>query len=259
MNLLVVSRQDPASMAMGNHLVERFPFTERNGLLTRDNFILTYIDKIHLNYDNINADFPGIKIDRVIFLSKHSSSAGIKSLTVHATGNYGENRLGGYQKTLSVADPEMMTQSLRILKESYKGEKFSVTFESTHHGPYMEVPNYYVEIGTTKEEWEDPEALSAVTESVMHNSGNSYHNYVGIGGGHYSPKITDYVLRNNVNVGHILSKHDHETADESVIRQAVQKTPKCKGFIIDKKGSRSNVRELVKNISETDSLELIII
>ncbi|MGC8505161.1 MAG: D-aminoacyl-tRNA deacylase [Thermoplasmata archaeon] len=261
MDLLVVSKQDPASSAMGDYLVKKYPFRENNGMLTRDNFVLTYIDKIHLNYDNINinADFPDVKIDRVIFLSKHSSSADIKSLTVHATGNYGENKLGGYEKTLSVSDPEMMTQSLRILKQSYRGEKFSVTFESTHHGPYLDVPNYYIEIGTTEEEWQDPEALSAVTEAVMRNHGNNYPNYVGIGGGHYSPKITEYVLENNVNIGHILSKHDHETADESIIRQAVQKTPRCRGFIMDKKGSRSGVREIVRSISEADSLELIVI
>ena len=259
--LIVASTKDPASKSIAGRIQEKWKFTMKDGFYSRDNFILTYIDSIHLNHDNINGDpkLKNLNIGTVVFLSKHSSSAQISSLTVHPTGNYGSNELGGLPMTITPSAPEMMSQALRIMRESYTGDHFMVTFEATHHGPYLEAENFYIEIGTTSADWEDDSALDSVTSAVMENRGNALPNYVGIGGGHYMPKITEYVMQNNMNVGHLISKHIHESITSSQIMEAVNKTRGCRGLIVDKKGTRGRVRDMVRAFMSESGMETILI
>lgn len=259
--LLVASTKDPASSRIARHILDRWKFIQNDGIYSRNNFLLTYIDSIHLNHDNIIND-PELKSSRigtVVFLSKHSSSAQIKSMTVHPTGNFGPNDLGGYPGTLTPAAPEMMSQALRIMRNRYNGDRFMTTFEATHHGPYLEAENFYIEIGTTSDEWEDESALDSVSSAIMDNRGNTYPNFVGIGGGHYVPKITEYVVDNRINVGHLISKHNHEAITESQLMDAVARTRDCKGFIVDKKGTRGRVREMLRSIVAATGLEVILL
>ncbi|EQD77578.1 D-aminoacyl-tRNA deacylase, partial [mine drainage metagenome] len=104
-----------------------------------------------------------LEIENIIYLSKHSSSKDISSLTVHPMGNFETAVLGGQMGKLSLASPELMCDTLRRIREQYKGEKFSVTLEATHHGPLSNVPGFFAEIGTTEKDWKDQDALKAVS------------------------------------------------------------------------------------------------
>ena len=91
-----------------------------------------------------------------------------------------------------------------------------ITLEATHHGPYMEIPSCFVEIGSTEVDWELPYAgelwvdclskhlglgisvPAAVDSSPMLAWNDASHRsrgvvVVGIGGGHYVPKMNDMV------------------------------------------------------------------
>ncbi|WP_297216348.1 D-aminoacyl-tRNA deacylase [Thermoplasma sp.] len=254
MHLIISSRSDPASLSMLSYLTEKYTFTEKNGVMNHGDFDLLIIEDRHIFHD---MSLSG-RYDYAVVLSRHSSAANIRSLTAHPTGNFGPTAdLGGKPRTINISCPVVMSGTLRRMMELYSGDKFEVTFEATHHGPLFDIPNYYVEIGTTENEWNDPDALRVTVDSVMNPDIRSYDNFVGVGGGHYAPKIKQYFKENSVNIGHIISKHDHDTLEPWEIDMAVKKTPGCKGFIMDRKGTRGSVRDMIKKYADENSLELI--
>ncbi len=261
--VLICSKVDPAGSSIADHLLKNYEFKpsqKYEGSYEYRDFLLRFIEQRHLDYSGMAGDLStdGIEPVDVVFLSKHSSAAGIKSLTVHATGNFGVAELGGRDGTVSMSDPSHMTSSLRILA-SEPIDRFSVTFEATHHGPYAEIPNYFIEIGTTEDEWKDRSALSIVSKAIVESRSNRDETFVGVGGGHYSPKITEYALNNKCNIGHIISKHAHNYLKKELLMKTFEFTPQCRGFIMDSKGSRGAVRQMVKEAVNENSLELILL
>ena len=258
--LFIASRTDPSGSAIYEYMKHEFSWDENDGVLINGNMALCIMDK-SLLYENYPETIFKNKyhIENIIFLSKHSSVKEISSLTVHPMGNFTTADLGGNPGVLSMSSPGMMTSALRLVKEKYRGDRFMVTLEATHHGPLTDIPSFFAEIGTTPQDWSDPEALNALSSAIMESEENNYPNYIGIGGGHYTPKINNYALQNNINVGHIISKHRHNDLTIEMIYEAIRKTPKIKGFIIDKKGSKASALYLVKVISETEGFENIIL
>ena len=258
-HLIVSSNADDASKVMADHILESFSFEKNtDGVLHYKDYILVRIEEKHLFMNDLPSVVLPLRpnIKDIIFLSKHSSSADIKSITVHPTGNFSSADLGGLPGKLSESDPEKMSSALRAMKESYSGEYFSVTFEATHHGPLLTIPNYYIEIGTSEREWTRGDALDLIMEGVFTES-NNFDNFVGIGGGHYMPKITEYFYRNSLNMGHMISKHSLEGITEELLKQSVMKTRNCKGFIMDNKGTKSVAKSMVEKVADELSLEII--
>ena len=96
--------------------------------------------------------------DLVTFISRHSSTNPVPVLTVHITGNFREAELGGTDRTLAPAATAMMQATLRSLAK-YCPEGYRVSYEVTHHGPTgLRLPSFFVEIGSTEQEWTDPAA-----------------------------------------------------------------------------------------------------
>lgn len=260
MHLIIASTADRASTSMSSYILDNVSFKEEgDNTFIHGDYRLKIIEERHLNFDTVPQSENGVspEVTDITFLSSHSSSAEIKSLTVHPTGNFADAKLGGKARTLARSSPETMTPALRMLWESYGGDGFEITLESTHHGPCIEIPNYYIEIGTTEKEWKDRSALEAVKEAVFSDSAKDSANFVGVGGGHYMPKVTKYALNNEINVGHLISKHDHDIITREQIEEAVDKTGNCRGFIMDRKGSRGPVRAMIKEIADDRNLEII--
>lgn len=259
--VIVESAPDPSSTSIAKYLRENFFHADySDGVIDDGKNFLYRIDDIHLNHDRIEEELAGrhIEPEFIIYLSKHSSSASIKSLTVHAMGNFGPADLGGLPGTLATSEPTAMTSALRILSEDPPGG-FSVTFEATHHGPFTRVPSFFIEIGTEASDWTNVNALDAVSRAVMGCRIQDSSRFVGIGGGHYSPKITEATLANGYSIGHIISKHVHEGLNESMIDMAIGATPGFSGFVMDKKGSRGPVREKIKSKADEIGCELIVL
>ncbi len=260
-HLIISSYADEASRIMGDYIKSKKNFQEGNGsdrLLKFGDYIMVRIDQRHLFMDTIPQEVLNIRdqIIDIIFLSRHSSSADIKSVTVHPTGNFSSADLGGKPGKLSESDPEKMSAALRAMKERYADNYFSVTFEATHHGPLLNIPNFYIEIGTSEREWTQTTALDLITDGVFSEPKN-FDNFVGIGGGHYMPKITEYFYKNSINMGHMISKHSLENITPDLIKQSVLKTRNCKGFVLDRKGVKSAARIMVEAIANDLSLEVI--
>jgi len=260
-DLLVASKSDEASKSMLDYILEKEAFTNSgsHNIMVHGNFMLAVFDERHLYLDNIEQFLSDNRMEAkgVIFLSRHSSKADIKSITVHPTGNFSGALLGGKPGTLTLSYPAAMSASLRFLKDNFRGDNFEITFEATHHGPLLNKMNYYIEIGTTEKQWRDPEALEVVRGAIFDREDRDYDTFVGIGGGHYMPKITEYFLKNNINMGHMIPKYALDSITEDMILQAVEKTPGCKGFLMDKKGTKAQARDLIKKISDERKLEII--
>jgi len=70
--------------------------------------------------------------------------------------------------------------------------KYEVCYECTHHGPSLDVPTMFVELGSSPRQWKDSEAAEAVARGAMAaaSTENSYPTVLGIGGPHYNMKFT---------------------------------------------------------------------
>ena len=59
-----------------------------------------------------------------------------------------------------------MTSLLRELKRRPPGCSFEVTYEVTHHGPYLETPTLFIEIGSSEATWGDRDAARAIARAL---------------------------------------------------------------------------------------------
>ena len=224
--LLVCYEQDLPSFNMKEQLIKKLEWEDlgsdgTNSYLKNDNNILMTIDRMHVHAENIDrkAEEFGIKVDDMVVLSRHSSSSGKPTLTVHPIGNYRTNEMGGQAETLVKADPHLMTATLRRMASINKDPVYSVSFEVTHHGPYVDVPTIYIEIGSDENHWGDKVAAEVLVDSLLSAEEKDHPVVIGVGGGHYAPRFTDLVLSMKVDMGHMVPNYQiNEASDEDVSR-----------------------------------------
>jgi D-aminoacyl-tRNA deacylase len=190
MPTFVMCTKDPASIKMGEYLIENyFEETEKtfhdHPVFRYKNADLIVIDTEHIYADWLDKEYP---TDLFIVLSRHSSKSGEPTLTVHTTGNWGDALYGGQARTLSVAPAQHMLPALKYMAE-HKLEGFSVSYEVTHHGPTLNTPIMFVEVGSTEEQWKREDAAAVVAEAALRAiEPENVETAIGIGGGHYAPR-----------------------------------------------------------------------
>jgi D-aminoacyl-tRNA deacylase len=167
----------------------------------------------------------GMQPELIIFPSKHRSESGKKSLTVHPMGNFGRAEVGGQDRTVSPAAPNLMTEALRQLKEYGKELDYSISFEVTHHGPLLETPGFFIEIGSDEECWNDESAAEVIAGSLLTLEPKTYPVAVGIGGGHYAPRFSDAAFKKKIAFGHMLPNYALGLADEDIVEKIVNASP----------------------------------
>jgi len=186
------------------------------------------VDMLELKDSPVYADWlDDIGTDMIIFLSRHSSAKGVVSFTAHAEGNWSDrNGLGGKPHSLAVAAPERMLSFLKAMKEVSGG--IEVVYEATHHGPLLNTPSCFVELGpdaviTDRDRDDLIKKLEKGVYSMLYGNTPSYDKVaVGIGGMHYSARFTKYALEGKYAFSHIMPKY---YVDEvSMIQQAIDKS-----------------------------------
>jgi D-tyrosyl-tRNA(Tyr) deacylase len=239
--LVVVSDSDPVARAVAERWgvpptsdarVDGTPIrwlTREVGLLRRR--------PLHLHDDRLDSRLPIAELGGpfpLVFPSIHASETGPTCFTVHPLGNPGESaELGGRPRTLVPTAPRLMTGALRRLAEAGRSLGLPATFEATHHGPYLEAPAFFVELGGgSAPDHPDPEPIAHLATSLLDlpEDGNDTP-VVGIGGGHYAPHFTDLALRRAWAFGHILSRHALPGLDPAVALQARDRTPGAAGIL----------------------------
>ncbi len=263
MNIAIVSSsKDPAGINIRNNLIELFDFKKTSEKFDnndtfqfgiRNNNIKLYLTNEDLIFsENIDEK---INADIFIFASKHRSKEGTRSFAVHPIGNWGKAEFGGSEKKLVLSSAVLLKNLFLELSNDAKDTDYELTMEATHHGPYVEKPSVFVEIGSTEEEWSDKSNGEIIAKTIMKSLSNENKNYkiaFGIGGPHYCSNFNKIELRTDIAFSHFCPKYMLEKLDEELIRQSIQKTTEKVDFVVlDWKGlgkEKQRIVEMLKNL-----------
>ena len=250
---LISSSKDTASLNIKESLLKSFKksdevFEGENVYFYKNAKIYT-TNKELIYSEDIDKE---IKADFFIFLSKHKSKSEIPSLTVHPIGNWDKAELGGKNKTLVYSSAKLVKEVL-ITMYRFNNLDFEVTLESDHHGPYLEKPSFFIEIGSTENEWKNKKAGEIIAKTIyeiLDYKTKKYRIAIGIGGQHYPYSFNKITLGSDIAIGHICPKHYLYNFDEDLLKQMIEKTEEKVDFIIlDWKGLgqfKQKVSSLVK-------------
>lgn len=261
---IVSSSKDAAGINIRNSFIESFGFEKINEKF-EENDVFQY-DKIPgksiklylTNNELIHSERIDEKIDADIFVfaSKHRSKENTPSFAVHPIGNWGRAELGGEEGKLCFSSAVLLKNLFIELNENGKGSGYELTLEATHHGPYVEKPSVFVEIGSTEKEWNDESNGDIIASTIINALGNKNSNYkiaIAIGGPHYCFSFNKIVLRTDIAFSHIYPKYLLEKLDENLLQQSIQKTLEKVDFVVlDWKGlgaEKQRIVDLLKNMN----------
>jgi D-aminoacyl-tRNA deacylase len=262
MRLLVSSPEDQASVNIRDELIalggwERSGRFEGTPALVRGDLTLITIPGVHLHCDHIDDQVEaalGQRPEAVVFLSRHRAASGQRSLTVHPIGNWNRAEHGGRERELVQAAPDLMTSLLRELKRQAVGLPFEVTFEVTHHGPYLETPTLFIEIGSSEASWGDQDAARAIARSLTEVPVIACPRAIGIGGGHYAPRFTEVSLAKKISFGHMLPNHALDLTDmddlAAKITRGMERSGASLAYVHKKSMKRSEATMVSKLIAD---------
>jgi D-aminoacyl-tRNA deacylase len=230
-------------------------------IFERSGVFLKHVDTDGIRTEDLGLD---VKVDLVIFASRHRSESGEPTLTAHWSGNATSRAdFGGNAKSLSFADPPRLRAALLALDAAREARKltYAVSLEATHHGPTeLGVPTLFVEVGSTEKEWNDPQAAAAVSDAIWATATGPTpgKNAVGFGGGHYCNKQSLAIRQDGYAFGHILSKYFFEEYDKEIVRMAFDRTiGECRTALIDWKGVRGTDRAKLLHALEEMQIEVV--
>lgn len=243
--LVLVSRADPASVTIRDALLDMGGWDDAGAfhglpVRRRAGFLMVEVEPMHLECDLVDRALHkhGLDFDAILFASRHRAESAKPALTVHPIGNWGDADFGGLPRRLSPAAPLVMSRVLRRLHAEVAGTKHQATFEATHHGPYVETPACFVEIGTDEAAWSDAKLGAKVARAILAAGEPSPMDdrptLVLLGGSHYAPRAGDLVKAGRANIGHIVPAYALDRGiGADVLLEAVKRTPGCAGYYLD--------------------------
>jgi len=250
MVLVVASTRDIASMNIAQKIIDNYGFERllesfQQNPVYRKTISGQEVKLVFVNEELIHTqfltDFFTPKL--LVFVSRHSSASGIPTLSVHTPGNFGEAEVGGITRKISVSPASAMKEALleMVRQKERLGLNYKVSYECTHHGPSLDVPTMFVELGSSPVQWKDLKAAEAVAHAAMAavTKQSTYSAVLGVGGPHYNEKFTKMALGTHVAFGHIIPKYAIPKIDAEMLKQCVQRTvEKVDSAVFDWKGMR---------------------
>ncbi|UCH70227.1 MAG: hypothetical protein JSV29_08395 [Candidatus Bathyarchaeota archaeon] len=255
MILVVASTEDAAGMSIAKQLIGHHNFEKseemfhRNPVYSRKMQNLE-VKLVFVNEEIVNTQFitKFFRPQLLVFISKHRSVSGRPTLSVHTPGNLAEAELGGSPRKVSISPASAMRNALLEMataKQEMKLE-YEVSYECTHHGPSLDVPTMFVELGSSLKQWRNQRAAEAVARAVVAAVAKEsrYTAVLGIGGPHYNEKFTRMALRTPTAFGHIIPKYAVPKVDAGILRQCVERTVESvESVILDWKGIKGSDKE----------------
>jgi len=243
---------------------------KKNGFLPQIPIFDTNRDVIYADEFTIKK-YPILKnIDMLIYASTHKSAKKEPALCLHAPGNWRNADYGGSPGKVCPTSAfilKYLFQQLNKNAEEAKkagelSEDYNVTLEVTHHGPLIEVPCCFIEIGSSEKQWNDSQAAEVIAKTIM-----SLQNFkksdcekwipcIGIGGPHYAPNFTKIQLNSEYAISHIIPEYALPVT-EHMLKQAEEKTKEqIKLALVDWKGcGKSEDRQKVISTLENYGLK----
>jgi D-aminoacyl-tRNA deacylase len=247
---VICSKKDPAGL---NIISELNKINNKIPTFIEDKEIifLEDIDKKH------NFDF-------IIFASKHQSSKNVQSLTIHSIGNWKNANFGGKSGLICPSSSLINKKIFQILnKNSQEIKDFLPSMEVTHHGPYIEKPSLFIEIGSSVSEWENPLLGKIIAKTIndflVNPLTEKYPSAIAIGGLHYCQSFNEIQLGKKFAISHTIPEYVMPLTEE-MLNQAIEKTvEKTEYFILDWKGlgNSEKKQESMKVIEKISSLKKI--
>ena len=257
---IICSTKDQASMNIKEQLLPYFKKinkTFENHKIyekqNNENTLTLYTTEIEPVYcENIDKK---IQANLFIFATKHVSKSGIHSLSVHFPGNWGKAELGGKDKKLCIANASFLKKA--FLELNKLNTDYEIIQEATHHGPYLEKPAIFIEIGSDKKQWKDKTAGKYIANTIlkMTEKNPKYKTIMAFGGPHHSPNFKKILLNTKFAVSHVCPKYNLESLDKGMIKQAIERTyEKVEFIILDWKGLGKE-KERIMNILKELGME----
>ena len=270
---IVIDKNDPAGNNIKDKLLNENKIFSKTSLIFKENKVYQYKNTylITNNSRSIEAEkidddiesIISIKPDLIIFPTTHTSKSGIPSLMVHTQGNWGIAELGGLNKKLGITAENFVKESLIFLKnnvEIYMGiSHFDIAQEATHHGPVVSCPSMFIEIGSSKDEWEIPEAGRIISDTIIHLIENSDEilnsnttTAIGIGGTHTCQSFMKITLHNDdIAISHVCPKYALNDLNRDMILQSMEKSMKPASLaILDWKGLGEHKERIINILDE---------
>jgi len=248
MILIVASTKDVAGMNIAQKILDNYRFEKLSETFYKNPVYSKKVQNqevklLFVNEGIINTQFitDFFVPQLLVFVSKHSSVSGIPTLSVHTPGNLAEAEFGGVPRKVSISPAAAMKDALLEmvkLKEEL-GLDYEVSYECTHHGPSLDVPTMFAELGSSLKQWKDVKAAEVVAQAAMAavSKGSSYSAALGVGGPHYNAKFTKIALSTQIAFGHMIPKYVISQVDAEIIRQCVERTVESVGSaFLDWKG-----------------------
>jgi len=252
--LIVTSRENIAGM----NIMKRFKEISDEETLILEKFMLfedNFDEKLDKNYDFI------------IFASTHKSEKPNKTLSVHAPGNWRKAELGGKEGRVCKTSAFFVKHLFQTLnKEAENQQDYKVTMEATHHGPYIETPCCFIEIGSSEKEWKDEKAVNIIAETIKKaiesfdekKAKKEWISAIGIGGPHYTPNFNKVQLNSKYAIGQVIQEYALPLTRE-MLKEAIEKTiENPRAALLDWKGlGRQEEKSKTLGILEQSGLKVI--
>jgi D-aminoacyl-tRNA deacylase len=254
MILLVASNKDIAGLTIARQVLDHYPFKvtgktfQKNPVysarVNQKEITLIILSEETINAQHLPENFPNPHL--IVFISRHSSTSGKPTLSVHTPGNFDSAEFGGKPKQVSISPATAMYDALKALTYLKEGMnlEYEVSYECTHHGPSLNTPTMFVELGSSPKQWRDSKAAEAVAHAAMSAIGKFTMSpntaVLGIGGTHYNQKFTRMAMEDEAIFGHMIPKYTVPSVDAEMLSQCVEKTlEKVEYAILDWKGIKS--------------------
>lgn len=222
-------------------------------------------------FDKVCKELRGV--DFLVFASTHKSVKNFPSLCLHAPGNWRGADLGGSDGKVCKTSAfvlKYLFQKLNKNAEQAKAsgelsEDYNVTLEVTHHGPLIDLPCCFIEVGSCENEWRDEKAAKVVAKTILslQDFDKEKCEELGwipcilMGGQHYNQAANKIMLRTNYAVGHIIPKYALPVTGP-MIKEAEEKTLEhVSAVLIDWKGcGKSEDRQNILSVVGESGLEV---
>jgi len=224
---IICSEVDDASQNIARHLLKRVRWTRSSEDLaewTYGNFQLVMVKGKLIDQEALEQ---GLSTDLLVFASRHQSETRKGPVfTAHFTGDVSAVTRKRSNGVLARAAP----RALKLVVETLKNlSSVEVLVEATHHGPSaIETPSLFVEIGSTKAEWNNGALGDTVARAFLKLESRSLSircpTAVGFGGPHYAVRHADALLGSDICFGHIFAEYQLESLSRETVKEAFEKS-----------------------------------
>ena len=259
-SIIAVNAGDIASYNQAKFLLERFSWNDLGFIEGKPAYELNNVrmwifedgilfeDAIDLRWNNETGEV----VKEVIFPSRHAAASGKPSLTLHPIGvphlELNESPpfggLAGFAPPPSTRLASWWKMLNNYVADTDLGMKFELTLEVTHHGPKLDVPAMFIEIGSTNKDWPNQHAAELlariIADGMALNGGSDVGLWdselnsgelvlITLGGGHYAPRANKLAALDGIWLGHMLATYalpfvksdDEDKIPKGTWRQAI--------------------------------------